>query len=116
MSEMDFFSVPTATFRVLYSVFVISHARRRALHFSTTHDLTSEWILKQIREAHPQAPPPRYLIRDRDCNYEGKATDVLNRLGDKLMRTAGSGLHLRRCSFGTGGVQGSCLHAAIASS
>jgi len=30
---MDFFTVPTLTFRVLYCFFIISHERRSILHF-----------------------------------------------------------------------------------
>src|SRR6516162_4221909 len=33
IAAMDFFIVPTATFRVLYCFFVISHDRRKILHF-----------------------------------------------------------------------------------
>src|SRR5262249_5276851 len=32
----DFFTVPTASFRVLYCFFVIEHERRRILHFNVT--------------------------------------------------------------------------------
>jgi hypothetical protein len=34
----DVFTVPTATFRMLYCFFVIEHGRRRILHFNVTHD------------------------------------------------------------------------------
>jgi putative transposase len=33
----DFFTVPTMTFGVLYCFFVISHNRRRILHFNVTN-------------------------------------------------------------------------------
>ena len=33
---MDFFTVPTITFGVLYCFFVIRHERRRILHFNIT--------------------------------------------------------------------------------
>lgn len=33
---MDFFTVPTVSFRVLYCFFVLEHARRRILHFHVT--------------------------------------------------------------------------------
>ena len=36
IAAMDFFTVPTATFRVLYCFFVISHGRRQILHFNVT--------------------------------------------------------------------------------
>jgi len=38
---MDLFTVPTATFRMLYCFFVISHGRRRVLHFNVTKHPTS---------------------------------------------------------------------------
>jgi len=36
IAAMDFFTVPTLTFRVLYCFFVIEHGRRRILHFNVT--------------------------------------------------------------------------------
>ena len=56
---MDFFRVPTATFRVLYCFFVISHGRRRVLHFNVTEHPTSQWIVQQLREAFPEDVSPR---------------------------------------------------------
>jgi putative transposase len=88
MAAMDFFTVPTATFRVLYGFFVISHGRRRILHFNATEHPTSEWIVQQLREAFPDDSAPRYLILDRDRKYEGEATEMLRVLGSKLIRTA----------------------------
>ena len=41
MAAMDFFTVPTVTFRVLYCFFVISHGRRKIVHFKchrTSHE------------------------------------------------------------------------------
>ncbi len=50
---MDFFTVPTLTFRVLYCFFVIEHGRRRVLHFNVTEHPTGPWIVQQLREAFP---------------------------------------------------------------
>jgi putative transposase len=86
MAAMDFFTVPTATFRVLYCFFVISHGRRRILHFNATEHPTSEWIVQQLREAFPEDSAPRYLILDRDRKYEGEATEMLRSLGSKLIQ------------------------------
>jgi hypothetical protein len=36
IASIDFFTVPTATFRVLYVFLVLDHARRRVLHFGVT--------------------------------------------------------------------------------
>jgi len=66
IAAMDFFTVPTATFRVLYCFFVISHGRRRILHFNATEHPTSPWIVQQRRGAFPEDAAPRYLILDRD--------------------------------------------------
>jgi len=36
IAAMDFFTVPTLTFGVLYCFFVIGHDRRKILHFNVT--------------------------------------------------------------------------------
>jgi hypothetical protein len=69
VAAMDFFTVPTITFGVLYGFFVISHDRRRILHFNVTKHPTSTWIIQQLREAFPFATAPRFLIHDRDAKY-----------------------------------------------
>lgn len=50
---LDFFTVPTVNFRVLYCLFVIEHARRRILHFHVTPNPNSDWVIQQLREAFP---------------------------------------------------------------
>ena len=66
---MDFFTVPTATFRVLFVLVVLSHARRRLVHFNVTEHPTAEWTARQLLEACGLEEAPRYLIRDRDKVY-----------------------------------------------
>src|SRR5260370_5544291 len=66
---MDFFTVPTITFSALYCFFVISHDRRRILHFNVTKHPTSLWIVQQLREAFPFESAPRFDIFDRDAKY-----------------------------------------------
>lgn len=87
VAAMDFFTVPTVTFRVLYCFFAISHGRRKILHFNATEHPTSAWIAQQIREAFPEDAAPRYLILDRDNKYTGEATEMLKNLGSHLIRT-----------------------------
>jgi hypothetical protein len=41
IAAMDFFTVPTLTFGVLYCFFIIGHDRRRILHFNVTRHPTS---------------------------------------------------------------------------
>ena len=47
IAAMDFFTVPTITFGVLYCFFVIGHDRRRILHFNVTRHPTSLWVVQQ---------------------------------------------------------------------
>src|SRR5580704_1569729 len=44
IAAMDFFTVPTLTFGVLYCFVVIGHDRRTILHFNVTKHPTSMWI------------------------------------------------------------------------
>lgn len=41
IAAMDFFSVPTLTLNLLYCFFIISHDRRKILHFNVTQHPTS---------------------------------------------------------------------------
>ena len=49
IAAMDFFTVPTLTFNVLYCFFLIRHDRRRIVHFNVTCHPTSSWIVQQLR-------------------------------------------------------------------
>ena len=69
IAAMDFFTVPTVTFSLLYCFFVISHDRRRILHFNVTRHPTSRWIVQQLREAFPYQTAPQFLIFDHDAKY-----------------------------------------------
>jgi putative transposase len=66
---LDFFTVPTATFRVLFVLVVLTHSRRRLVHFNVTEHPTAEWTARQLLEACAPEEGPRYLIRDRDQVY-----------------------------------------------
>jgi hypothetical protein len=51
--SVDFFTVPTIRFQVLYVFLVLAHERRRILHFNVTAHPTAEWTAQQIRNAFP---------------------------------------------------------------
>ncbi len=70
MVSIDFFTVPTATFRVLFVFVVLSQDRRRVLHFNVTEHPTACWTAQQIVEAFPEDRAPCFLIRDRDQIYD----------------------------------------------
>ena len=66
---LDFFTVPTATFRVLFVFVVLSHGRRRLVHFNVTEHPTADWTARQLLEAVAVDKAPRYRVRDRDQVY-----------------------------------------------
>lgn len=59
IAAMDFFTVSTLNFSLLYCFFIISHDRRRILHFNVTRHPTSGWIVQQLREAFPYQSAPK---------------------------------------------------------
>lgn len=65
----DFFTVPTATFRVLFVLVVLSHDRREILYTNVTESPTAEWAARQIIETIGLDEVPKYLIRDRDRKF-----------------------------------------------
>jgi len=85
---IDFFTVPTVTFRILFVFLVLSHDRRRVLHSNVTGSPTAKWTGQQIVEAFPWDTVPRYLIRDRDGIYGRDFTGRANALGIKQILIA----------------------------
>jgi len=69
MVAIDFFIVPTLTFRLLFAFVVLRHDRRQLLHVNVTDHPTAAWAALQIVAAFPGAPTPAYLLRDRDGVY-----------------------------------------------
>ena len=66
LASMDFFTGPTATFRVRYAFTVLREDRWRIKHCKLTANPTARWTAQQIVEAFPFDTAPRYLLRDRD--------------------------------------------------
>jgi putative transposase len=88
MASIDFFVVPTATFRVLFVFVVLSHARRRVLHFRVTAHPSQDWTMQQIREAFPWDQGCRCLLRDRDAIYGDDWVEMTKSLGIEEVITA----------------------------
>jgi hypothetical protein len=88
IAAMDFFTVPTISFGVLYCFFVIHHDRRRILHVNITKHPTSSWIVQQLREAFPFGAAPRYLIHDRDAKYGTEVPAAIRSLKINAVRTS----------------------------
>ena len=88
IAAMDFFSVPTVRFNVLYVFFIIGHDRRRILHFNVTRHPTSVWIVQQLREAFPYEPATRFLILDHDAKYGTEVPAASRSMNMTTVRTA----------------------------
>ena len=87
-AAIDFFTVPTATFRVLFVFVVLAHERRRVLHFGVTEHPTQEWTIQQMREAFPWDEAPRYVLRDRDAIYGTDFVAMTGAMGMEEVLTA----------------------------
>lgn len=85
---MDFFTVPTLTFQLLYGMFVMEHGRRRILHCNVTRHPTADWVVQQLREAFPEACPYRYVILDRDTKWDDEVMAFLQASGLQAKRTS----------------------------
>ncbi len=67
--SLDFFTVSTVRFNVLFVLIILAHDRRRVVHFHITEHPTARWTAQQVVEAFPWDTAPRFLLRDRDGIY-----------------------------------------------
>ena len=88
IAAMDFFTVPTLTFGVLYCFFVIGHERRKILRCQVTRTPSALWIVQQMREAWPYAAAHRFLVFDRDAKFGSDVVSAAKDLGSEPTRTA----------------------------
>lgn len=88
LASIDFLVVPTARFALLHMFIVLSHDRRRIVHFGVTAHPTSAWVARQIREAFPWDTVPRYPIRNRDAIYGPEVRATMKAMGIREVVTA----------------------------
>jgi transposase InsO family protein len=88
IAAIDFFTVPSATFKILYVFLVLSHDRRRVLHFNVTESPSARWTALQIVQAFPWDTAPRFLLRDRDAIYGEEVQRALRNCGIEDVPTA----------------------------
>ena len=86
--SVDFFTVPTIRFQILYVFLVLAHNRRRVIHFNVTAHPTAEWTAQQLRDAFPWDLAPRYLLRDRDRIFGDDFTKQVQDMGIKEVLSA----------------------------
>jgi putative transposase len=89
IAAMDFFTVPTLTFGILYCFFIIGHDRRRILHHHVTRNPTALWVALQLRETWEYSQEPqRFLIFDRDSKFSADVVSTVKAIGSQPVRTA----------------------------
>jgi transposase InsO family protein len=88
IAAMDFFTVQTLTFGVLYCFFVSGHDRRKILRFNVTRNPNAFWIVQQMREAWPYAPAHRFLVFDHDTKFGNDVISSAKDMGSQPVRTA----------------------------
>lgn len=86
--SIDFFVVPTATFRVLYVFLFLELERRRILHFNITDGPSAQWAGQQLVNAFPYDSAPKYLIRDREQKYGAAFIRRVQAMGVEQILTA----------------------------
>jgi transposase InsO family protein len=69
---MDFLTVSTIYFKILYVLIIVSHDRREIKHFAVTRHPSSTWVIQQLREVMPFGVQPEYLIHDNDRIFTSK--------------------------------------------
>jgi transposase InsO family protein len=88
IAGMDFFTVITANFRILYCLFLIHHNRREIIHLNVTEHPTGEWVVQQLRQAFPESTSDQYLIFDRDTKFSSEVRQFLDSAGVSAIRSS----------------------------
>jgi transposase InsO family protein len=86
--SLDFFVVPTITFKLLHVLVFLSHERRKIIYFNVTDHPTSEWASQQLRNAFSDEEPVKFLVRDRDSKFGEAFTHSVKALGIRPLVTA----------------------------
>ena len=88
IASIDLFVVRTISFKLLYGLVILHHARRRLARIAVTTNPTAEWIAGQVTEAFPWSEAPRHLIRDRDRAFGSAYTRRVHAMGIRDRPTA----------------------------
>jgi hypothetical protein len=88
IASLDLFVVRTISFKLLYGLVILRHARRRLVTISVTSNPTAEWIAGQVTDAFPRDEAPQHLIRDRDGAFGPAYTHRIRAMGIRDHPTA----------------------------
>ena len=114
LAGIDFFTVPTAIFRILYVFIVLSHDRRQIAYFNATEHPTAPWTSQQLTEAFSFDSAPRYLLRDRDGIYGEAVGRRIKSLGiEEVVSAPRSPWQNPYCERVIGSIRRECLDHVI---
>jgi putative transposase len=85
---VDFFLVPTLTFRLLCAFVILRHDRRELVHINVTDHPSAVWTARQVSEVFPDDSAPRFLLRDRDAIYSEEFARRVKGMGIREVPTA----------------------------
>ena len=81
IASLDLFVVRTISFKLLYGLVILRHARRQLVTIAVTANPTAQWIAGQVTDAFPWDEAPRYLLRDRDGTFGSAYTRRVHAMG-----------------------------------
>jgi len=111
---IDFFTVPTATFRILFAFVMLRYDRSRVVHFNVTTHPTAEWTARQIVDAFPCNSALRFLIRDRDGIYGERFRERITNMGiEEVVCAPRSPWQNPYCERMVGSIRRECLDHVI---
>jgi hypothetical protein len=82
IAAIDFFTIPTLTFRNLYCFIILLHDRRQVTHFNVTAHPTAEWTARQLIEAFPEDRGAALLAQGSRSNLRGRISTASKGNGD----------------------------------
>jgi transposase InsO family protein len=88
IASLDLFVVRTISFKLLYGLVILRHARRQLVTISVTATPTAQWIAGQVTDAFPWDEAPRHLLRDRDGAFGPAYTRRIRSMGIRDHPTA----------------------------
>ena len=80
-AAIDMFVVFTLAFKFLYVMVLVSHHRRKILHYAVSEKPTQDWLAHQVTKAFSRGVRPEYLVRDRDPLYGRRFQSRLRMMG-----------------------------------
>ena len=88
IASLDLFVMRSISFKLLYGLVILRHARRRLVAISVTSNPTAEWIAGHVTDAFSWNEAPHHLIRDRDRAFGPAYTHRIRAMGIRDHPTA----------------------------